>query len=250
MNDQIERSSELELTRSLLRDIEPPSGAKQRVEQALLLQTQRGRARTSWRWGFALAFLAATSAAAVSDWIPVRRLFQLTPTLDSTTPAQVSEPARRHAKVAAPTPTPPSDVTSSLAASDIDPSTLGKSEAAEAPATAGRRIVASKHRQTATAIDQEPVDSAPTPSELSLMVAEFEQAKALAARDPQAGLAAFRRLQQRWPQSPLRPEVDLQVVSLLNRMGKHHESEAEADSFLHKHPDSPRAKELRKALGE
>jgi TolA-binding protein len=80
------------------------------------------------------------------------------------------------------------------------------------------------------------------------LVSEFEHAKALAKSDPARGLAAFRRLQQNWPNSPLSPEIDLQIVSLLNRLGKHEESQRESEAFVQEHPDSPRAKELEHAL--
>jgi hypothetical protein len=80
------------------------------------------------------------------------------------------------------------------------------------------------------------------------LVAEFKAAKVLAKDNPEQGLIAFRKLQKRWPNSPLRPEIDLQIVSLLNRIGKHDESKHEAEAFVQDHPENPRAKELAKEL--
>lgn len=243
MNDEAKRSAELEQARVLLRAIEPPEGAKQRVEQALLLQNAKDRTRAGWRWGLGLAFLAATSAAAVGDYIPVQSILQVVqgsnaPTLES---AQVKPP--KHSQSGGLQPLPEKISESNL---DVREPTAPVVEPVLPAAPQAPSVTRRASHPHATKV---PVASSPLrPSELARLVTEFEQAKAVAKDDPTRGLAAFRSLQHRWPHSPLSPEVDLQIVSLLNRLGKHDESQRESAAFVHEHPESPRAKELEHAL--
>jgi hypothetical protein len=236
MIDEGNRSVELEQARALLRAIEPPEGAKQRVEQALLLQNTRDRVRTGWRWGIGIAFLAATSAAAVGDYIPVQHILQVvqggeTPTRVNPKP-KTSTPVHNGVQHVSEQPTEPK-------APELAIPTAEPTATSHATAAAASRPHATKAPMVAKPLP---------PSELARLVTEFEQAKALSQDNPAGGLAAFRHLQQRWPHSPLSPEIDLQVVSLLNRLGKHDESERESAAFVRHHPENPRAKELQHAL--
>lgn len=243
MNDEAKRSAELEQARLLLRAIEPPEGAKQRVEQALLLQNARDRTRAGWRWGLGLAFLAATSAAAVGDYIPVRSILQVVqgggniPTLES---PGLKPPTHRQSGLQ---PLPEKPPESSL---DVVEPTAPTAEPVSP--TTPQAVDATRRVSHPHATKRPVASEALPPSELARLVTEFEQAKVFAKDDPARGLTAFRSLQQRWPHSPLSPEIDLQVVSLLNRLGKHNESQRESAAFVHEHPDSPRAKELEHAL--
>lgn len=247
MSDELEPSPELRRARAVLRAIEPPEGLQQRVEGRLLAQTQRARGvRTGWRWGAGLALLAASSAAAVSDWSPVRQLFAPQAQATAHGTSEKVAPSRRPAPIAS-----KSAVEPDLLAGE-EPTQEGpvQEEAAqpELAAPASRTVVSKQHGSAPEQPSPTTTQRTPEPSELSRMVAQYQEAKQLAQRDPAAGLAAFRALQQRWPSGPLRTEVDLQVVALLNRMGRHDESKQEAEDFLRAHPDSARAGELKGTL--
>jgi outer membrane protein assembly factor BamD (BamD/ComL family) len=82
------------------------------------------------------------------------------------------------------------------------------------------------------------------------MVAQYQRAKLMAAQNPEQALKEFRAMQQRWPQGSLHQEADLQIVSLLSRLGREGESKQRANVFLKQHPESPHAGELQQLLKE
>lgn len=245
MSDDLERSPELQQARAVLRAIEPPEGLQQRVEGRLLAQAQRARGvRTGWRWGAGLALLAASSAAAVSDWNPVRQLFATQAQATAHGTSEKVAPAPRTAPI---TSKPAVDLLADEEPTQEEP-VQEEPVQPELAAHAPRAVANKQHDNAPEQPSTTTTQRTPEPSELSRMVAQYQQAKQLAQRDPAAGLAAFRALQQRWPSGPLRTEVDLQVVALLNRMGRHDESKREAEDFLRAHPDSARAGELKGTL--
>lgn len=79
----------------------------------------------------------------------------------------------------------------------------------------------------------------------------YREARARAARGDRAGaLRALESFRRRWPRSTLRPEVDLQVIELLQRTGQHTRAREEARRFLDRHPGSPSALQLRRMTGQ
>jgi outer membrane protein assembly factor BamD (BamD/ComL family) len=82
------------------------------------------------------------------------------------------------------------------------------------------------------------------------MVAQYQRAKSLEQQNPEQALKEFRAMQQRWPQGPLHQEADLQIVSLLSRLGREGESKEQANTFLKEHPESSHAGELQQLLKE
>jgi hypothetical protein len=83
---------------------------------------------------------------------------------------------------------------------------------------------------------------------LAQQVGEYQRALSLAGRNDEAALAAWRSFVHRWPSSPLRHEVDLQIVAALGRLGRRGELETAAKGFLRDHPKSPRSGDVRKVL--
>lgn len=93
------------------------------------------------------------------------------------------------------------------------------------------------------AVEQTP--STPTSSSLQAQTREYRAARALVAQSPRRALRAFEAFRVRHPRSALRPEADLEVISLATRLGRHERARREASRFLARHPNSPRAAELR-----
>lgn len=83
---------------------------------------------------------------------------------------------------------------------------------------------------------------------LAQQVGEYQRALSLAGRNDEAALAAWRSFVHRWPSSPLRHEVDLQIVAALGRLGRRGELETAAKGFLRDHPKSPRSGDVRNVL--
>jgi hypothetical protein len=94
-----------------------------------------------------------------------------------------------------------------------------------------------------------PRPASPPPSELAQQVQAYREALALRGRDDARAIALFREMNRRWPRSPLRHEIDLNVVDALLRTGRSAEAAAEARRFLTRHPHSSKADEIRKSLG-
>lgn len=275
MNDTTDRSPELEQARQLLRAINPPAGMKQRVERSLLMK-QTTSSRRNWRWGLGLAFLAATSTAAATDLLPVRRVIetfllehQESTAVEGLTPAKLTTGAGAVASVvhsAEPqreVPAPPATIQAGpkeslrLADRASTPRPARVNHRAEAgplnPTGAedslGERDTRGEHSAPSEPRSDAPASPGKDPSsELAAMVAEYERAKSLTERDPKQALSVFRNLQRKWPNGPLRTEVDLQLVALLNRLGKRDEAQKQVGEFLQEHPDSARAKELEGSL--
>jgi len=86
-------------------------------------------------------------------------------------------------------------------------------------------------------------------SELALQVQAYREALALRDRDDARAIELFREMNRRWPRSPLRHEIDLNVVDALVRAGRSAEAASEARRFLARHPHSTKADEIRKSLG-
>jgi outer membrane protein assembly factor BamD (BamD/ComL family) len=80
-------------------------------------------------------------------------------------------------------------------------------------------------------------------------VQAYREALALRGRDDARALELFREMNRRWPRSPLRHEIDLNVVDALVRIGRRDEAAAEARRFLARHPHSTKADQIRKSLG-
>jgi len=89
-----------------------------------------------------------------------------------------------------------------------------------------------------------------TPSELALQVDAYRQALALRGRDDARAVELWRAMNQRWPRSPLRHEIDLGVIDALVRLGRREEARGEARSFLERHPRSSKAAAVRSMLGD
>lgn len=83
------------------------------------------------------------------------------------------------------------------------------------------------------------------PSDLSLQVALYRAARALSGIDDHRALARWRDLAARWPSGAFAPEVELEIVNALARLGRRDEALAAARDFVRRRPDSPRAAELR-----
>jgi len=86
-------------------------------------------------------------------------------------------------------------------------------------------------------------------SELALQVQAYREGLALRGRDDARAIEVFREMNRRWPRSPLRHEIDLNVVDALVRAGRSAEATMEARRFLARHPHSTKADEMRKSLG-
>jgi len=86
-------------------------------------------------------------------------------------------------------------------------------------------------------------------SELALQVRAYREAVALRGREDARAIELFREMNRRWPRSPLRHEIDLNVVDALVRAGRSAEAAVEARRFLARHPHSTKADAIRKSLG-
>ncbi|MEN9581831.1 MAG: hypothetical protein RJA70_4840 [Pseudomonadota bacterium] len=252
MTHNLQRSPELEQARALLRTIEPPAGAKARVAQALLMQ-QSTSGRRSWRWALGLALLAATSTAAAAEILPMRSWIQsLLPRHQNVSPA--TDATLTLAKAPPPATPRPVDPTERAEAPAVDtappPAPQQVANRNPAPPHPIRPITQSAPVGLEQVEPQPPAEPAEAPIELAVMVAEYQRARALAEHNPEGGISEFRKLQQKWPNGPLRAEIDLQLVALLNRLGKRDESRKQVGEFLQEHPDSSRARELGGALEE
>jgi len=91
---------------------------------------------------------------------------------------------------------------------------------------------------------------APGPSELALQVAAYREALELRGRDDARAVERWREMTRRWPRSPLRHEIDLNVIDALVRLGRGDEARSEARRFLDRHPHSSKAGPLRSMLGD
>lgn len=76
----------------------------------------------------------------------------------------------------------------------------------------------------------------------------YREALAQRASSPDRALRAFRRLRQRFPDAPLRHEIDVHVVDLCRRLARRDELVAEAETFLRRYPESPRRNEVSQLL--
>lgn len=76
--------------------------------------------------------------------------------------------------------------------------------------------------------------------DLRTITRAYRDALALRAESPTRALRAFRRLRTRFPDAPLRHEIDLHVLELCQRLSREEELVVEARAFLNRHPDSPR----------
>lgn len=84
---------------------------------------------------------------------------------------------------------------------------------------------------------------------LRVQLRAYRRARAHATQGrTEDALRAFTDFRRRWPRSSLRPEVDLQIIDLLERAGRRERARAEARRFLARHPESPRADELRRIV--
>jgi outer membrane protein assembly factor BamD (BamD/ComL family) len=80
-------------------------------------------------------------------------------------------------------------------------------------------------------------------------VQAYREAFALRGHDDARAIALFREMNRRWPRSPLRHEIDLNVIDAHVSAGRSAEAAAEAGRFLAHHPHSSKASEIRKSLG-
>ncbi len=87
-------------------------------------------------------------------------------------------------------------------------------------------------------------------SALRIQVEQFRRARALAGRDREAALGAWRQFARAWPDSPLREEAEGMVVDLLVELDRPDQARVEAAKFLHRYPDSARAAAMRALCGE
>jgi hypothetical protein len=89
------------------------------------------------------------------------------------------------------------------------------------------------------------VSSAEPPSDpLADEVAAYRAAVALEARDPAAAREAWQAWRARWPTSPLAQSVDLRLLAVLDRLGRHGEASDLAREFVRRYPRSPRRAEV------
>jgi hypothetical protein len=179
-----------------------------------------------------------------ADPVPPETECELRAASEERSPSPPPRPA------AAPTPRPAPPRAPSLRR-DVAPAR------AAPPATVAERI-----RQTAPAqpivrapTEIGPLPPAPTPipmppaprkpSDLARQVASYRAARALSGVDDRRALARWRDLSARWPDSPLEPEVEVQIVNALLRLGRRDEALTAAREILRRRPDSSRAAELR-----
>lgn len=243
-----ERPRELELARSLLRAIEPPLGAFDRVERNMAFPVA-GRKAQRWWWGAPLGVLAlaAVAAAAEGGWVlgalgegdgeeattPVDRAMR--------SPEESARPTPRHETLALQEPAASGAEPPSPALPNGAGTTITRAPQRTEPASPEHGARPRPKSAAATAPDD-------TDQALSAQVASYEHAEKLARRDTRAGLAAFRKVRERFPEGPLRTEVDLQILRLVNQLGDASEVQREAQEFTERHPDSPRAPEISEVI--
>lgn len=79
-------------------------------------------------------------------------------------------------------------------------------------------------------------------------VAAYHAAVALEARDLAAARAAWQVWRTRWPNSPLAQSVDLHLLAVLDRLGRHGEASDLARDFVRRYPRSPRRAEVQRLI--
>ncbi len=102
-------------------------------------------------------------------------------------------------------------------------------------------------RPPAPIADHRTAPAAPDP--LAAAVAAYRDAAALEALDPATALEAWRAWLVRWPDSALAHSVELRMLGVLGRLGRHAEATARARAFLRRYPDSPRRADVERLLG-
>jgi hypothetical protein len=252
----------------------PPAGAKERIIARIEAGGQRPVVlRPRGRWALAgVGLLVASSVGAmtlpgVSTSLPFRLLPSLAPAPTLTVPAlgpAHSRPAAPHgAERQAAAPAAPPEGEGAKAPGE------GQPPASEptAPATAPAAPLAEPTAPAVDAAAPSPSPAAPAEAKaraaarpsgdghassdtLARQVGEYQRALSLAGRNDEAALSAWRAFARRWPTSPLRHEVDLQIVAALGRLGRRHELDAAARGFLRDHPQSPRSGDVRGMLRE
>ncbi|HEU4410114.1 MAG TPA: hypothetical protein VFS43_32970 [Polyangiaceae bacterium] len=242
----------------------PPPGAKERVLAAVEGRGQRPVAlRPRARVALVLVgLLVASSVGAMTlpgVSLPRSLLPGLapspTPTVPPLGPARTAAPradarpaggkAAGGPEAAAPSASPPEAAPAGGA--EVTPSPAGAPQAAPG-AEPGSAVPAGPGEGKGHGAARRPAEPHGSSDTLAQQVGEYQRALALAGRNDEAALVAWRSFVRRWPTSSLRHEVDLQIVAALGRLGRRGELEAAARGFLRDHPHSPRSGDVRKVL--
>jgi len=88
------------------------------------------------------------------------------------------------------------------------------------------------------------------PSDLSRQVEAYRHALTLRGSDDASAIAEWHEMRRRWPRSPLRHEIDLNVVDALSRLGRDAEARAEARRFLRLYPRSSKTDAVRRIAAQ
>ncbi len=256
--------------------LRPPRGASGRVLAAIEARGQRPVAlRPRARLALAGVGLLLASSVGAMTLPNVASPFRLLPSRSPapSTPVPGLGPASPRPAAAPPVAPPRPAAASSVvpavggdALPAIDALSPRATEATAPPAPATGPAIApaiGPELAPAAAIGPEPAPAAaskgatgrsrpgaegPAPDTLARQVGEYQRALSLAGRNDEAALAAWRSFRGRWPASPLRHEVDLQIVAALGRLGRRGELDAAARGFLREHPESPRSGDVRNML--
>jgi len=208
-----DRPAELVEALDVLDHASPPRGMQQRVMLAIETSPSKPVLRPRRAALVAAALVATSAAAAVFSLYANRPTVHIPSAVSASSAPSTTEPHRGPAPAPAPT--------------------TRASASAEAPAASAPTRPAPPSRSAESA-----------PSDLALQVAAYERAMALTGKNDEAALAAFRSMRARWPGGALAHEVDLRILELLVRTGQADKSRKEADEFVKRHPDSPKASEV------
>lgn len=86
------------------------------------------------------------------------------------------------------------------------------------------------------------------PDPLAAEVAAFRAAVALEASNLAAARQAWQAWRARWSTSPLAQSVDLHLLAVLDRLGRHDEASKLARDFVRRYPRSPRRAEVERLI--
>lgn len=224
------RPAEIERLVEVVASVEPPDEVKARVRAAVRDALPRRRRRKLW---LAIVLLPATAVAAVGVHQIAKRDAP-TEAIDAAHPRAGVTKERPPVNVVAEPPAP--------AEPEVAPAI------APEPAVPKRRP---RHRPRRRAVRKPaPPRTVPAPpSQLSQQVAAYKEAMRLRNQGQRtAALSYFRKMRQRWSDSPLVHEADLRIIETLLQLGRAEEARAEARRFLARYPRSPKAAHVRRLL--
>jgi TolA-binding protein len=220
---------ELQSARSALLRLTPEPFAKERIIREISRPKARNFRRTYrvlWVFGF---MTAASAAFAIGSSLPLK-IVTLGIFDEPSTRVVASPSLRPNAKSRTRDATAPSKLSGNPSV-ELLPSLTASANAPSPP-------------PRATSEEKRPLVERDI--ELRLQVTEYRSALTLIQTNPVTALEAFQIHRRKWPNSPIRQEVDYRIVQALTTLGRKREAADEAKLFVKTYPTIAQASKLRK----